>query len=345
MGPAGPTPQHQENHRPGSHRDYRENESYSSAPNRRADRNPSPTRMQYPSSSTRAHSPPGSRHDARETLPSTSARGTRVDRPVLSSVGSSSLPADWRRAPRSHPSERKRPKKKSEDSNAIGRSAASHTRRQKPLPNRQQRQKTNGKGRGPENSVSCDAFDNAHNTQQKPATVNAKAQAAGDKANGSKRPRRCSMTPQAIYERAKYDKRVKEGRCVQCGVLLTRKDRSSRYCEKHRKRKNWDMSEGRKLKWIKGQCKDCPRPAVKGGRLCKLHRDLRAQAERDRRRLWQTLTLQTRNRRVRKTRQMGRSSQEGNLRILERMTLIWMELPTSNWILASEDYGTKSYGV
>lgn len=45
------------------------------------------------------------------------------------------------------------------------------------------------------------------------------------------------------------------------------------------------MSEGRKLKWIKGQCKDCPRPAVKGGRLCKLHRDLRAQAERDRRRL------------------------------------------------------------
>lgn len=114
-------------HRPGSHRDYRENESYSSAPNRRADRNPSPTRMQYPSSSTRAHSPPGSRHDARETLPSTSARGTRVDRPVLSSVGSSSLPADWRRAPRSHPSERKRPKKKSEDSNAIGRSAASHT--------------------------------------------------------------------------------------------------------------------------------------------------------------------------------------------------------------------------
>ncbi|KAK3495327.1 uncharacterized protein B0T23DRAFT_404059 [Neurospora hispaniola] len=285
---------------PGPNSDHRGDIPLTSAPNRRTGGNSSWATGAYSSSSTQAHSPRMSQHNARQNAPSPWARDTRMDHPASSSTGPSALPAENERAPRPHPPERKQSKRKRKElDDNVGSAEANTTN--KSSPDRQQRAKVTTPSVG--SSIAFRPINKAFNSPPVPASSEANAELTTNKYAHS-------------------------GRCTTCGELLPSNNYSSPRCDECRRK----VRKRKQAKKDNGTTKGTKKSGQKRKRRPK--RMLPAQR-------WQNLTPPTRNRRMRKTRQMEWSSQNGSLQMMERMTLIWMELPRSSWFAYDLGHGLR----
>ncbi|EGO58400.1 hypothetical protein NEUTE1DRAFT_42789, partial [Neurospora tetrasperma FGSC 2508] len=325
--------------------------SPTSAPDRRTGGNSSSATGAYSSSSTQVHSQRMPQHNAPGNAPSPSARDTRMGHPVSSSTGPSPLPAKNGRAPRPHPPERKQSKRKRKKLDDNVGSAELNKETNKSSPDRQQRAKVTTPSVGSSiaftpinkafnsqpvpapseaypsvgSSIAFTPINKASNSQPVPASSESYAQAANNGVSKGVRPNKQSSSRGVPAWKMTCNKYADSGRCTRCGELLPSKNYSSPRCDKCRQ----NARERKQAKKDKGVTR-------KSGQKRKRRPKRMLPAQR-----WQNLTLPARNRRVRKTRQMEWSSQNGSLQMMERMTLIWMGLPRSSWFAYELGHGLR----
>ncbi|KAL0472826.1 hypothetical protein QR685DRAFT_436599 [Neurospora intermedia] len=307
---------------PGPNSDRRGDISSTSAPNRRTGGNSSSATGAYSSSSTLDYNPQMSQHNARQNAPSPLAQDTRMDHPASSSTGPSPLPAENGRASRPYPPEGRQSKRQRRELDDNVGSAELNTETNKSSPDRQQRAKVTTRSVG--SFIAFRPINKASNSQPESAPSESYVQAANNRVSKGVRPNKQSSSRGVPGRKTRANKYAHSGRCTSCGRYLPSKDYSPRYCEtcRQRDRKRKQAKRDKGVTNTSGQKRKRPKRMLPAQR-------------------WQKLTPPTRNRRVRKTRQMEWSSQEGSLQMMERMTLIWMELPRSSRLAYDLGHGLR----
>ncbi|KHE86540.1 hypothetical protein GE21DRAFT_1306853 [Neurospora crassa] len=303
------------NYQHGPYSDYRGDIFWTSAQDRRTEGDLSSAMGACSLSSTQAHSPRMSQHNTH----------TRMDHPASSSTGPSSLPAENGRASRPYSPEGRQSKRQRRELDDNVGSAELNTETNKSSPDRQQRAKVTTPSVG--SSIAFRPINKAWNSQPVPASFESYAQAANNQVSKRVRPNKQSSSRgvpgrKRVFWRA--HKYTDSGRCTTCGELLPSNNSSSPRCDECR-RKDREKGQAKRAKGTEesGQKrKRRPKRTLPAQRL-------------------QNLTPPTRNRRVRKTMQMEWSSQNGGLQMMERMTLIWMELHRSSWLAYDLGHGLR----
>ncbi|EAA33595.2 hypothetical protein NCU08569 [Neurospora crassa OR74A] len=331
------------NYQHGPNSDYRGDIFLPSAQDRRTEGDLSSAMGACSLSSTQAHSPRMSQHNTH----------TRMDHPASSSTGPSSLPAENGRASRPYSPEGRQSKRQRRELDDNVGSAELNTETNKSSPDRQQRAKVTTPGVGSSiafrpinkawnsqpvpassdsypsvgSSIAFRPINKASNSQPVPAPSESYAQAANNRVSKRVRPNKQSSSRgvpgrKRVFWRA--HKYADSGRCTTCGELLPSNNSSSPRCDECRRK---DREKGQ-AKRAKGTEESGQKRKRRPKRMLPAQR-------------WQDLTPPTRNRRVRKTMQMEWSSQNGGLQMMERMTLIWMELHRSSWLAYDLGHGLR----